>query len=245
MEAWQVQLLEALSRHIGVAIGAERRIEQRRRLALLEERAVIARELHDSLAQSLAYMKIQVSRLRGALRDCTGEGRLEPVLEELREGLDAAYRQLRELLSTFRLKMEDAPLAQVLAETVDEFASRGELEIELDVAMDDCPLSPNEEIHVLHIIREALSNVLHHAGASRARVTLACDGRGGVEVVVEDNGRGIVKPADQHHYGMTIMEERARTLHGELQFGQGPEGGARVVLRFTASGAPAAQGRPA
>jgi two-component system nitrate/nitrite sensor histidine kinase NarX len=68
LEAWQVQLLEALSRHIGVAIGAERRIEQSRRVGLLEERAVIARELHDSLAQSLAYMKIQVSRLQSLLK---------------------------------------------------------------------------------------------------------------------------------------------------------------------------------
>lgn len=236
MEAWQVQLLEALSRHIGVAIGAERRIEQSRRLALLEERAVIARELHDSLAQSLAYMKIQVSRLRTAMRDCAGEGRMVPVLEELREGLDSAYHQLRELLSTFRLKMEDAPLARVLADTVEEFADRGGLPIELDLAMERCPLTPNEEIHVLHIVREALSNVLRHAHASRARLALACDEGGRVEVTVEDDGRGIVKPADLHHYGMTIMEERARTLHGELGFEPRPGGGSRVVLRFTAHG---------
>lgn len=236
LEAWQVQLLEALSRHIGVAIGAERRIEQSRRLALLEERAVIARELHDSLAQSLAYMKIQVSRLRAAMRDCAGEGRLVPVLEELREGLNSAYHQLRELLSTFRLKMEDAPLAKVLADTVEEFADRGGLPIELDLAMERCPLTPNEEIHVLHIVREALSNVLRHAHASRARLALAGDEDGRVEVTVEDDGRGIVKPADLHHYGMTIMEERARTLHGNLSFEPRPGGGSRVVLRFTAHG---------
>ena len=236
MEAWQVQLLEALSRHIGVAIGAEQRIEQSRRLALLEERAVIARELHDSLAQSLAYMKIQVSRMKAALRDDTGAARLESVLEELREGLNAAYRQLRELLSTFRLKMEDAPLAKVLADTVDEFAARGTVAIELDLAMEGCPLSPNEEIHVLHIVREALSNVLHHAQASRARLSLHCDRDGQVEVTVEDDGKGIVKPADLHHYGMTIMEERARSLHGELSYPPRPDGGTRVVLRFTANG---------
>ena len=234
MEAWQVQLLEALSRHIGVAIGAEQRIEQSRRLALLEERAVIARELHDSLAQSLAYMKIQVSRMKTCLHD--DPGKLETVLGELRDGLNAAYHQLRELLATFRLKMEDAPLAKVLADTVAEFAERGDLQIALDLAMEHCPLSPNEEIHILHIVREALSNVLRHAQASEARLTLACDRQGGVEVTVEDNGIGIVKPADQHHYGITIMEERARTLHGELNFEPRPGGGSRVVLRFTANG---------
>ena len=244
MEAWQVQLLEALSRHIGVAIGAEQRIEQSRRLSLLEERAVIARELHDSLAQSLAYMKIQVSRMKAIMRDETGATKLETVLDELREGLNAAYRQLRELLSTFRLKMEDAPLAKVLADTVDEFTTRGDLAIELNLAMEDCPLSPNEEIHILHIVREALSNVLHHAHASQAWLSLSCDSQGKVEVAVEDNGKGIVKLADLHHYGMTIMEERARTLHGELCYEQRPDGGTRVVLRFTPNGKHTARGKP-
>ncbi|MDP2433646.1 MAG: histidine kinase [Pseudomonadota bacterium] len=236
LDAWQVQLLEALSRHIGVAIGAERRIEQNRRVALLEERAVIARELHDSLAQSLAYMKIQVSRLKAAMTTCPGVNPLtDEVLEELRTGLSAAYTQLRELLATFRLKMEGQNLHSALEQTVAEFAQRGDLEIELDMALDPCPLSPNEEIHILQIVREALANVLHHANATLARVTLACQPEGTVRLLVDDNGKGIVKPADPHHYGMTIMEERARTLHGRLNFEALPEEGTRVVLEFTPS----------
>ncbi|MDD5389885.1 MAG: histidine kinase [Gallionellaceae bacterium] len=236
LDAWQVQLLEALSRHIGVAIGAERRIEQNRRVALLEERAVIARELHDSLAQSLAYMKIQVSRLKAAMT--TGQP-TDDVLEELRTGLADAYTQLRELLSTFRLKMEGQNLRSALEQTVAEFAQRGELEIELVMALDPCPLSPNEEIHVLQIAREALANVLHHANATNARVSLSCLPEGTVRLVVDDNGKGIVKPADPHHYGMSIMEERARTLHGRLNFETQPEDGqhigTRVALEFTPS----------
>jgi two-component system nitrate/nitrite sensor histidine kinase NarX len=230
MDTWQVQLLEALSRHIGVAIGAERRSEQNRRVALLEERAVIARELHDSLAQSLAYMKIQVSRLKTAM----SQGQpTAAVLEELREGLNAAYRQLRELLATFRLRMDGQNLASALEQTVAEFAQRGDISVQLDMAMDPCPLSPNEEIHVLQIVREALANVLHHARAANARVTLACQAEGGVRLTVEDDGAGIAKPADPHHYGMTIMEERARSLNGRLAFDQQPQGGTRVTLEFT------------
>ncbi len=231
-EAWQVQLLEALSRHIGVAIGAERRIEQTRRLALLEERAVIARELHDSLAQSLAYMRIQVSRLQAALKDPAQAGEVEPTLQELREGLSSAYRQLRELLSTFRLRMEDQDFRAALAQTADEFSDRGSLEIQLDTGLSPCPLTPNEEIHVLHVIREALSNVLNHAQASSVRIGLSCNPDGPLEVVVEDNGIGIRKSADVHHYGMTIMEERARTLNGTIRFEDRTAGGTRVVLAF-------------
>jgi len=231
-EAWQVQLLEALSRHIGVAIGAEQRVEQGRRLALLEERAVIARELHDSLAQSLAYMKIQVSRLQAVLKDPQQQGEAGQVLAELRGGLSGAYRQLRELLSTFRLKMEQGDLRAVLAHTVEEFAARGGLPIGLDTSRLGCALTPNEEIHVLHVIREALSNVLNHARARMASVSLACRPDGRLEAVVEDDGAGIHKAADVHHYGMTIMEERARTLQGDIRYEERPGGGTRVVLSF-------------
>jgi two-component system, NarL family, nitrate/nitrite sensor histidine kinase NarX len=232
LEAWQVQLLEALSRHIGVAIGAERRIEQNRRVALLEERAVIARELHDSLAQSLAYMKIQVSRLQNALKDPAKRPEADQILMELREGMSGAYRQLRELLTTFRLKMEGQDLASALRQTVAEFTERGELDIELQIGLEDCSLTPNEEIHILHVVREALSNVLNHARASRVGITLACLADGEVEVAVEDDGVGIVKSADLHHYGMTIMEERARTLSGRIAYTPRAGGGTRVSLVF-------------
>lgn len=233
LESWQVHLLEALSRHIGVAIGAERRIEQSRRLAPLEERAVIARELHDSLAQSLAYMKIQVSRLKSAIRtDSVDPSKVDGVLEELHEGLNSAYRQLRELLSSFRLTMENAPFSRVLEKTIAEFGERGGLEIGLRLDMEPCRLSPNEEIHLLHIVREALANVLHHARARHAWVMLGRVDEGRLRLSVEDDGGGIVKPADVHHYGMTIMEERARILRGQLRFENRAEGGARVVLEF-------------
>jgi two-component system nitrate/nitrite sensor histidine kinase NarX len=237
LESWQVQLLEALSRHIGVAIGAERRIEQNRRVALLEERAVIARELHDSLAQSLAYMKIQVSRLQLALKDPAKRPEADQILLELRQGMSGAYRQLRELLTTFRLKMEGQDLASALRQTVDEFAERGELEIGLEMALEGCPLTPNEEIHVLHVVREVLSNVLNHARASHANIVLSQLADGEVEVAVEDDGVGIAsKNADLHHYGMTIMEERARTLSGRIAVAPRPEGGTRVTLNFRPHG---------
>lgn len=235
LEAWQVQLLEALSRHIGVAIGAERRIEQNRRVALLEERAVIARELHDSLAQSLAYMRIQVSRLQLALKNPDKRSEADQVLLELREGMSSAYRQLRELLTTFRLKMEGQDLPSALRQTVEEFTERGGLSIDLGIRLEGCPLSPNEEIHILHIVREALSNVLNHARAGHAWISLACKDDGRIQVMVEDDGVGIAKSADLHHYGMTIMEERARTLAGEMSYQPRPEGGTRVALSFRPS----------
>lgn len=229
---WQTQLLEALSRHIGIAIGTARRTEQSRRLSLLEERAALARDLHDSLAQSLAYMKIQVSRLKPLVDAPQQGGAAREVLEELREGLNSAHRQLRELLTTFRLRIEGEGLATALQATVTEFSSRGGLPISLDVHLAGCTLTPNEEIHALQIVREALSNVLNHAQAGQAEVSVNCASDGSVSATITDDGIGIHQTAGAHHYGMTIMEERAKNLGGQLMIENLPMLGARVTLRF-------------
>ena len=236
---WQIHLLEALSRHIGIAIGTARRTEQNRRLSLLEERAALARELHDSLAQSLAYMKIQVSRLKPLLAakdprpdPSSATGEASEVLEELREGLNSAYRQLRELLTTFRLRIEGEGLASALQDTVNEFSARGGIPIKLDVHLGGCTLTPNEEIHALQIVREALSNVLNHARAQQAAISVRCNSDGSVSAIVSDDGIGIRQAAGAHHYGMTIMEERARNLGGRLGVENLPTAGTRITLHF-------------
>jgi len=229
---WQVQLLEALSRHVGIAIGTARRTEQSRRLSLLEERAALARDLHDSLAQSLAYMKIQVSRLKPLVDRADAGAEAAEVLAELREGLNSAYRQLRELLTTFRLRIEGEGLAAALHSTVAEFSGRGGIPVTLDVHLAGCTLSPNEEIHALQIIREALSNVLNHARAHKAEVRVTCNSDGSVSASVTDDGHGIHQAAGTHHYGMTIMDERAKNLGGRLTVENLPTLGTRVTLHF-------------
>jgi two-component system, NarL family, nitrate/nitrite sensor histidine kinase NarX len=232
---WQTQLLEALSRHIGIAIGTARRSEQSRRVSLLEERAALARDLHDSLAQSLAYMKIQVSRLKPLVDNPERGNEAKDVLEELREGLNSAYRQLRELLTTFRLRIEGEGLAAALQTTVTEFSDRGGIPVTLEVHLAGCTLSPNEEIHALQIMREALSNVINHARAHQAEVKVICNSDGSVSATVVDDGIGIRQAAGAHHYGMTIMEERAKNLGGHLTIEKLPTSGTRVTLHFMPS----------
>lgn len=240
-DIWQEQLLETIGRHIGIALGARHRASQSRRLALIEERTVIARELHDSLAQALSYLKIQVSRLQSSLQQGDNAPRSQAVLDELREGLNGAYRQLRELLTTFRLKMDGRGLSPALEATVEEFRHRAAapgredaLEITLNNRLAGCPLSVNEEIHILQIVREALSNVARHARASRADVVLHCNGRT-VAVTIDDNGIGFAPPPGgaSHHYGLVIMQERAHGLGGDIAVRRRAEGGTHVELRFT------------
>lgn len=245
LQDWQRQLLEALSRHIGMALGMARRTEQERLLALQEERSIIARELHDSLAQSLSYMKIQVSLLQPVLADPARRAEAGVILADLRDGITSAYRQLRELLGSFRLKME-GDFGTLLASTVEEYAARGDLPIELDADLGGCHLTPNQEIHVLHIVREALSNMLRHAQAQHGWVRIACTEGRELRVEVEDDGVGLHDvPEDGHlHYGLVIMCERAAGLQGRISLGPRDGGGTRVALRFPVAAAAYPESEP-
>lgn len=236
LEDWQRQLVEALSRHIGMALGVARRGEQERLLALQEERSVIARELHDSLAQALSYMKIQVSLLQPVVADPARTAEAGPILADLREGISAAYRQLRELLVSFRLGLA-GDLGRLLRDAAREYGVRGGVEVALELRLGDCVLSPNQEVHVLQIVREALSNMVRHAAARSAWVVLQGEGGGTVSVRVDDDGVGIGEPPAnaRNHHGLSIMRERARSLSGRFDIGPRPGGGTRVSVRFLAA----------
>lgn len=228
------QLVEAVGRHIGAALAARERAEARHRMALQDERAVIARELHDSLAQALAYQKIQVARINSLLARGERQDQVQDAVEELKVGLNDAHRQLRELLTTFRLRIDRGGLAGALEAAVEEFSRRARLAIRLENRLGAQQLRSGQEIHVLQVVREALNNIERHAAAEHVYIGLDCrDGR--VSVVVEDDGRGLgnarMRP---HHYGMAIMRDRAQSLGGELEISPRGEGGTRVYMEFSA-----------
>jgi two-component system nitrate/nitrite sensor histidine kinase NarX len=201
-------------------------------LLLLDERTIIARELHDSLAQALSYMKLQVSRLQTLIRRGESAEQLEAVSEEIREGLNNAYRQLRELLTTFRLQIQDGGLEQALNDTAAEFATRGKFHVQLNCESLPFSLSASEQIHLLQIAREALSNCARHAQANHAWISLRQINEV-IELVIEDDGCGITPGFDTHqHHGLNIMQERSRSLNAQFHIGPRELGGTRISLSF-------------
>gem|GEM_PF-8401 len=226
------RLLETLSDQLATAIFLERQITEEQQLTLAEERTVIARELHDSLAQSLSYLKMQVARLRRL--DIQGDQKNAHVaiLDELSTGLNSAYRQLRELLATFRLKLDTPDLAAALRKTVEEFSGQLGKPVGLHYNLPPQALSPNEEIHTLQIVREGLANAVKHADATEISVDVLFESPQ-VTAKIRDNGKGLPK-GDQpvNHYGLIIMRDRARTLGGQVAVQNRDEGGVEVILTF-------------
>ncbi|GBO87902.1 histidine kinase [Marinobacter salsuginis] len=226
------RLLETLSDQLATAIFLERQITEEQQQTLAEERTVIARELHDSLAQSLSYLKMQVARLRRL--DIEGEQQEihQAILDELSTGLNSAYRQLRELLATFRLKLDTPDLFTALEKTIEEFSERLGKPVELQYNLPPQTLSPNEEIHTLQIVREGLANAVKHADATNISVAVVFESPQ-VRVRIRDNGKGL-PGSDQpvNHYGLIIMQDRARNLGGKVEVSNRDEGGVEVTLGF-------------
>jgi two-component system nitrate/nitrite sensor histidine kinase NarX len=230
LEDHEIQLLELTAKLLVMVIDCQGRDQEGRRIALLEERAAIARELHDSLAQSLSFMKIQIARLQSS----AGNSSSDSVITELRTGLDNAYRELRELLATFRVHMDVRGLGYAIQSAIDEFSQRSSLSITLDNRLVNCRLTVNEEFHILHVVREALSNIVRHSGASNVSVALVYQPNGNVIITVDDDGIGYKPNNDgQDHYGQAIMKERAYSLGGDIEITPKRTGGTRVRLIFT------------
>lgn len=232
---WQHQLLQSFSDQVAVALSIQNQTDQDRRVALMAERSVIARELHDSLAQALSYLKIQVTRLRRVLKQPAPEAdELDAITSELQEGISSAYRQLRELLTTFRLTISEKGLKAALTHTVEQLREQyADFSIELLCDIDRIPLTPNEEIHLLQLVREALQNAIRHSGGHHVIVRIREIGQNRVQVNVTDDGKGLPDdPTRMNHYGLAIMQERARNLLGELAFRRPSHGGTDVEFRF-------------
>ena len=235
LEVWQLELAKTVGRHVGAALAAAERRDEHRRLGVLEERAAIARELHDSLAQSLAYSKIQIARLAAAMQREGRSNEAPAVLAELREGINSAYRELRELLTTFRLGLGEEGFAGALRDTVAEFERRSGVRTTVTNDLSRVELSANEQVHVLQVVREALTNVEHHARARHAWISLQRLDASFIDVTIDDDGIGIGDvQSPQGHFGLAIMRDRARSVGGTLAIGRREPAGTRVRLKFAA-----------
>ncbi|MGL6159040.1 ATP-binding protein [Microbulbifer sp.] len=227
--------LSAFADAVTTAITLKERSEQDRRVALMDERGIIARELHDSLAQSLSYLKIQVARLARCNRgDALDRDQVAEITSELKQGLNASYRQLRELLTTFRLQIAEGGLRAILEKSVFQHREQHpEITIDLVYDLEEIPLTPNEEIHLLQLVREASQNAVYHSWGDHISIRLTQGEGQEIRVSICDNGVGISEsPEKRNHFGMSIMQERASNLRGGLDIRRCESGGTEVSFVF-------------
>ncbi len=233
LPASDIRLLETFGQHIGVALDHLHLSETARQLAVVEERNLVAQGLHDSIAQGLNYLNLQVQLLEDAVsRNDMDETRT--IVPLLRCGVEESYQDVRELLLNFRSKLAHGALRQAVEDTVARFRRQSSTELALvfNDAQGGPPLQPEQQLQVLFILQEALSNVRKHARAGYASVIVR-NGRT-FSMIVEDDGDGFdpAEPAgdDQSHVGLHIMRERAARLSASLRIVAARGTGTRVEL---------------
>jgi two-component system nitrate/nitrite sensor histidine kinase NarX len=241
-----VLLFRSIGEHLGMALENARLKRENLRITLMNERQMMAAEVHDSLAQTLAYMKMRLTLLDDALQDDESE-RAAKYAGDVRQALDDAYSQLRQLLAQFRNRMDPMGLLHALRNFAGGFQDRTGIALDYQNRVADLRLTVDQEAQVFYIIQEALANVVRHSGATRARLLI--EGAGDYYVVtVEDNGKGgqgffaianrtggfEEHPQLRDHFGLSIMRERARKIGGRIEVANLPEGGFRVRLMFPA-----------
>jgi two-component system nitrate/nitrite sensor histidine kinase NarX len=227
-------LLDTLASHLASAIESLRAAALEREAAVAEERSLLARELHDSIAQSLAFMKIQVQLLRQATQrhDEAGVAR---IVGELDTGVRECYADVRELLVHFRTRTSEEDIEPALRTTLQKFEHQTGLSTRLEMQGHGVPLAPDVQVQVLHIIQEALSNVRKHARATQ--VVLRVTPRPHWSFEVRDDGVGFDAEndrPDETHVGLRIMQERAGRIGARVAVDARPGQGCRVVLDLPA-----------
>ncbi|HET6392645.1 MAG TPA: sensor histidine kinase [Blastococcus sp.] len=225
----------AIRRRIATAVEAHSRArlaEERQQLtaaaAVAEERARIARELHDVVAHSVSVMVMQAGALRRMLP--TDQPKAVGVAETVERTGREALVELRRMLGLLRDDSDRVPLAPQpglarIPELVESTEAAG---VPVTLAMDEPPaaLSPGVDLCAFRIVQESLTNVIKHAGPASVRVAVHFP-PGSVAVEVVDDGRGGT-PAPDGGHGLLGMRERVAVFGGRLSLGPEPDGGFAV-----------------
>jgi len=232
-------LLRAMGELLGLALDNARLEAESLRATVMQERQMMAAEIHDSIAQTLTFVKMRLPLLQDAVAECDEAGALR-YLADVRQAVGEAHGSLREIVTHFRTRIDPRGLAHALETLVSRFRARNSLE--LSYVNRGLPLSLSSEVQteVFHIVQEALANIERHSQARHAWVTIE-GGPVGFELLVDDDGIG-PRPADEQcdegsHFGIGIMSERAQRLRGEFSIGARPGGGTRVRLAWNVGAA--------
>ena len=223
-------LLEALCSHLAGAMENLRLNSLEKEAAVSQERHSLARELHDSIAQSLAFIKIQVKLMRDAVQ-ADDKAEIKQVLEEIDVGVRESYGDVRELLLHYRTRTNKEDIEPALVTTLRKFEHQSGMKTNLSMQGQGMPLSPDLQIQVLHIVQEALSNVRKHARASQ--IWLDVQQQPTWRFEVRDDGIGFLLHNDQldeTHVGLRIMTERAQRIGAELEVISTPGNGSSIIL---------------
>jgi two-component system nitrate/nitrite sensor histidine kinase NarX len=231
------ELLVSIGQHLGMAIEKASVEDDARLVSIIKERTRMAHELHDSLAQTLASLRYKI-RLFDDTMNVGDESVIWEELEGLENGIDDAYLELRSLITHFRAPVDGKGVVRSVERVIERFRRDTKLEVFFYHNWELGDLSRDAEIEVVRIVQESLANIRKHSKAETVRVLMYSSEDGECSILIEDDGIGINDDSHQpdeeagEHIGLSIMQERAERINGEIHFESEDGEGTLVQLSF-------------
>ena len=240
-------VLRSIGELLGLALHNARLERENLRVTVLNERKLLASELHDTIAQTLVYTSMRMPLLRDAMLKHDDQLSLK-YFSDVKQAVNEVQASLREILTNFRACMDPQGLLHALQGIAASFQNRTGVALEFSPAASALALSVEQEVQVFYIVQEALANISRHAHAKRARLYIA-QTADQFEVVIEDDGEGMARKPGQAelgttHFGLEIMRERAQRLGGSLALAPRTGGGTQVRLTIPTAAVAAVEARP-
>ena len=230
LTAEELDLVDTLASHLASAVEGMRALALDREAAISGERTMLASELHDSIAQSLAFLKIQSRLLRNSIAH-KDESKISNSMDELDQGLKESIADVRELLLHFRTRTQSDDIETAVQETLQKFQHQSGIPATCQIKGEGLPLAQDVQIHVLHVLQESLSNVRKHAKASSVRIEIIKGDNWQFDI--KDDGVGFNSDAERNQLqvGLKIMQERAQQIGAQVSVRSNTEQGTLVTLR--------------
>ena len=227
----ELKLLETVSQHLASAIENQHFVTREKDMAISEERNLLAQELHDSIAQSLAFLNIQAQLLQDSLRKGQAE-RTNETLAHIREGIQESYDDVRELLVHFRTRIKHDDIDIAIHDALEKFEGQTSIKTHYESEGHVLALQPEIILQFLHIMHECLSNIRKHSQATQVDVHLTHGNE--CQLIIHDDGIGFDsnKTMGETHVGLQIMKERAHRIKGSLSIESSTEDGTTICLSF-------------
>ncbi len=242
-------ILRLIGQLLGLALHNARIERERLRVTVMKERQEMLNEVHDAIAQTLAYVRMRLPLLNDAMLAHDDQSSLK-YFSDVKKAMGEVHDNLREVMTYFRTRMDPLGLLHALKGIADGFFGRTGITLEIRNSAQNLHLTDEQEVQVFHIVQEALANIAKHSMARHAVLTIDKTSRQ-IEIVIEDDGLGMSAPsvstivtmaqglAPPSHFGMEIMQGRAQRLGGRIEVGMNDGGGTRVRLVLPASPAQA------
>ena len=226
-------LLSSIAENIAIALDKARLDAQTKRMELSQERLFLSQEIHDSLAQTIYSLKLQVTVLGNMLKASKKSDASDKVLS-LQSNITQANQELRELMCNFRVPLDPKGIETSLENLLNRFMSEEGIATYLQVE-GKRQTSPKVEMQIMRITQEALSNIRKHAKARNVRVLLLAEPN--CQLLIEDDGVGFAKDQNEseimgNNIGMNIMKERAARIGASIEIESEVNEGTRVIVNF-------------